>query len=113
MHNQEDNLNVPLQHLDGVTHTWGERWIAKKPIGDFGEFVDALTQRENHKMHLFQKDMLVKEYPMKFQFLESKAKLFADLMQDIYVSNPRTKLQTYLKMFELDFLEKVTTIAEE
>jgi hypothetical protein len=38
-------LIVALQHPDGATHTWVERWIAKNPRGDSSDFVDALTQR--------------------------------------------------------------------
>lgn len=41
MQNQGDKLNVALQHLDGVVHTWGESWITKFPRGDFSDFVDA------------------------------------------------------------------------
>lgn len=40
---QDEMLNVALQHLEGPTHTWGEKWIAKNPKGNFNEFANALT----------------------------------------------------------------------
>lgn len=45
-------------------------------------------------MHLFQKDMCIKEYTNKFQVSESKEKLFANLVWDSYVSNMVIEIQT-------------------
>jgi len=33
MFEKEDILNVVLQNLDEISHTWGEIWMAKKPRG--------------------------------------------------------------------------------
>jgi hypothetical protein len=42
----KNELNVAPLHLDGETHTWEGRWIAKNPRGDFRNFAYALTQRK-------------------------------------------------------------------
>jgi hypothetical protein len=79
IHDLDEKLNVALQHLDGAIHKWGERWIAKTPRGDFNDFANALTQREDRNWDLpydvlnsliSQKDLTIEGYSEKFQVLE-------------------------------------------
>jgi hypothetical protein len=63
-------------------------------------------------MHLFQDDVAIEENTEKHQVQESKAKLYANLVWKIYISNMRSEILTKVRIFEPNSLKNVITIAQ-